>query len=79
MYSPIALAAATVAFQRGYEAGFRSFHVESSNPYPEGSFSRTDYDAGFAYGVDDSFQAQADDAYAAEVYAEIDAIHYGTR
>jgi hypothetical protein len=79
MLSPIYLMNASAAFNRGYEDGFDSFRVERTNPYQVGSFSHTDYDAGFAYGVDDSLQSRADDAYAAEAYAQADAVYYGVR
>lgn len=79
MLTPINLERASAAFQRGYEDGFNSFRIERTNPYAEGSFSHTDYAAGFAHGVDDSLQCAADDAYAAELYAEADAIAYGMR
>jgi len=91
MLSPKMLERATPEYARGYMDGYYSNPSQASS-YGEFSFGRTDYGSGYATGKNDAAHSMsrilhirdriaenADDRYAAECYADADAIQYGTR
>jgi len=89
--SPNVLNRASDAYRRGYMDGYYN-DLNMSAHYGEFSFGRTDYNSGYATGKNDAAHSMsrilhirdriaenADDRYAAECYADADAINYGTR